>query len=153
MDPNAGKSTPTSTYVAAGAGLIAIAVVAFLIFGKGGDDATCGLTTAGVAAISEGLTRGHSTSSIMTKGALAATVPSACSSVVAKLGEEPAAETHFKLETAAGEIDQSTSGSELTEAAPEPSSPTGSSRVVDCFLSYSESEFLDRLCIDEAIEP
>ena len=153
MDANQETSTPTSTYVAAGVGLIVIAIAALLILGKGGDDATCGLTTAGVAAISEGLTRGHTTSSIMAAGAVAATVPPACKAVVASLVEEPEAKTEFTLETPAGKSGESVNGFELTESASAPSGSFGESRVVDCFLAYRESEFLDRLCIDEAIEP
>ena len=151
MDDPPRKSTNTSIYIA-GAGLIALAIAAFVVFGKDAENSGCALATTGIVTISEGLTKGHSASSIMTKGALAGTIPGACKSVVADFVAEPEAETEFQFVSPEGEVEESASGIELTESVAEPPE-TDASRVIDCFLSYRGLEFLYRMCMEEVIEP
>jgi hypothetical protein len=152
MDPKPQESSRTSIYLG-GVGLLVLAVIAFFIFGGDDPDPGCFLTTAGIATISEGLTRGHSTASIMAKGAVGATIPETCKSVVASFVEEPAEETEFTFESSTGEIEETANGFDLTEPAPTPTDTTEASRVVDCFFAYRETEFLNRLCLDGVIEP
>jgi hypothetical protein len=152
------ESKTRATLIAVGIGIAVIAVV-ILVFGKGESKSksACALDRVGVGTISEGLTHGRDTWGIMSTTA-EFVVPRACKPLVAAFVDEPTTEVDFTfVSPTEGEVEKSVSGVELIQPAAEPpSSPAQSpeaQRLIDCFASYGDTEFLDQLCVEGLIKP
>jgi hypothetical protein len=144
------KGWTSNTAVVAGIAILALAAGWFALTKS--KDAACALTAAGVSSIVLGVTHERSVEQIVGTAAAGAIVPEACKAVVESLIDTPSETVTIQLKVPSGTVTKTVPGTTVL-APPSPAAGSDVQRVIDCFLSYRESRFLDDLCTQGVIEP
>lgn len=123
-------------------GVVVIAA-AVLIGSKALSSSGCALTGAGLGAVIEGATRGHSSGAqlIATTG-----VSATCKPLADALIARSSQNVEFKLKDTATESEFKLPAVNLVEPAP-PVAEESPRNILECFIEYRASEFLYRLCL------
>jgi hypothetical protein len=122
------------------AGGVAAVVIGVWAHSKTTGGTGCALTSAGLAIIAEGASKGHSGEAIIASAGVAA----ACAPLVNAIADRSPEEVKFDLQTAGGtqhyEVPATTIVSPVQ--SPPPTSP------LSCRIKYLDSDFLFELCKD-----
>ncbi|MDP9301944.1 MAG: hypothetical protein M3P43_13790 [Actinomycetota bacterium] len=148
---DAQSKTWTRNPLVVGGVLVLVLAVAVFVVTKS-KDATCALTAAGVSSVVLGVTHEKSVEQIVGTAAAGALVPEACKAMVESLIGHPSSTVTFELTTPTGTQTQTASGNTIL-TPPSPAADTGVQRIIDCFISFRTSKFLDDLCVKGVIEP
>lgn len=141
-------TSKTTTQKTIAVGVVLVVAAGGLWYISKDKTATCALGSAGVVAIVEGVTHGDAATKILASAA----IPLACGAVVNTLTSDPSADVKLEVQAPTGTTTQTVSGSTIAEPAPPPSS-TDVGRLLDCILSFGESNFLVDMCQQGVIDP
>lgn len=132
--------------------VVAVVALALGVFVWRSSRPACALTSVGVGAVIEGVTRGKSAGAIVGGAAAGALVPDVCKRLVESLISDPHSEVEFVLDTREGETEIEAPGTELLRPPPPPPSTVPDiSRMVACIRW--NSQLLYDMCVDGRLSP